>query len=636
MNFYRYNLEKLKDISSEFVEKIKNEEGQTTLNEIEVDGEKIEVEKYEIIEKKTNEGRTVFLGKTDIGIYQLNSNYEEEDLEEKWLEQFENMPDDGIVFFFGMVRTEYLNRFAKEYPDVIMFIYEPSKKIFERKMEESPFDFIKEKTLLVVNGINQDHLEDCIKATVHYDLMPKSRWINMPNYKNVFKTEYKWYLKLMRERGNDTTIDRNTYMRFQDNLVVNLRENLRYVMRSYDLYSLKEKFPKGKPGIVVSAGPSLNKNIDMLKKAKDKAFIIATDTALKPLINHGIIPDIGVTIDPSKPMILFDKEEIKDIPMALAAGANYQLLEQQRGKVFFMIYPSDSYIKYYERYEKETLSVETGGSVANNAFSLGVEFGCNPMILIGQDLAFTGNVGYADGTFKDKMGEEDTTAARFVDVEGINGETLRTSKDFYHYLKWFEKEIESFEGEIEVVDATEGGALIRGTKVMTLEDAIDKYCSEELNLTEVIDEAPRTFTRDEIAEVDEFLINVPDTLKKMRKKLKEGINKYEEAEFYVKRDEYGRKLKDLVKELGKLTDYLDEAEVMDFIHPYLFTDEYLMRRKVADNRMENGDDIRKMMREGKVHLEKVAETIDKFESDFVAMSERVKAMQEKEKEEEKR
>ena len=53
--------------------------------------------------------------------------------------------------------------------------------------------------------------------------------------------------------------------------------------------------------ILVSAGPSLNKNIMELKKAKNKAFIVATDTAVKPLLKAGIEPDLMVMVDGEKP-----------------------------------------------------------------------------------------------------------------------------------------------------------------------------------------------------------------------------------------------------------------------------------------------------------------------------------------------
>lgn len=55
-------------------------------------------------------------------------------------------------------------------------------------------------------------------------------------------------------------------------------------------------------GIVVAAGPSLNKNINELKKAKGKSLIIAVDTALKPLLRAGIVPDMFLLLMHKNPL----------------------------------------------------------------------------------------------------------------------------------------------------------------------------------------------------------------------------------------------------------------------------------------------------------------------------------------------
>jgi len=48
---------------------------------------------------------------------------------------------------------------------------------------------------------------------------------------------------------------------------------------------------------IVSAGPSLRKNMHLLREAKDKAIIIATQTMLRPLIDMGIEPHYVTSLD---------------------------------------------------------------------------------------------------------------------------------------------------------------------------------------------------------------------------------------------------------------------------------------------------------------------------------------------------
>ena len=72
-----------------------------------------------------------------------------------------------------------------------------------------------------------------------------------------------------------------------------------------------------------------------LKKAVGKACIIATDTAMKPLLNAGIIPNLFVIIDGLKPGILFEHENISKVPMVTMTGVSVEPMEYHKGKKFF-------------------------------------------------------------------------------------------------------------------------------------------------------------------------------------------------------------------------------------------------------------------------------------------------------------
>ncbi|WP_373845633.1 6-hydroxymethylpterin diphosphokinase MptE-like protein, partial [Clostridium sp.] len=69
--------------------------------------------------------------------------------------------------------------------------------------------------------------------------------------------------------------------------------NMKKLIESPSIECVKDKY-KDIPAIIVSAGPSLDKNISELKRAEGKALIIATDAVLTTLKNHGIVPDAVV------------------------------------------------------------------------------------------------------------------------------------------------------------------------------------------------------------------------------------------------------------------------------------------------------------------------------------------------------
>ena len=105
---------------------------------------------------------------------------------------------------------------------------------------------------------------------------------------------------------------------------------------------------------------------------------------------------------------------------------------------------------------KEIYQLPGGGSVATLVFSLVCHLGFDKIILVGQDLAFTGNKSHADGTFKETMAVEDTKD--FLMVPGNVEKMVPTREDFDNYRKWFEEFIEYWKGikDVQFINATEG------------------------------------------------------------------------------------------------------------------------------------------------------------------------------------
>ncbi len=250
--------------------------------------------------------------------------------------------------------------------------------------------------------------------------------------------------------------------------------NLHPIIQDPGIIAFKNCF-RGKPAIVIGAGPSLNKNIHFLKKARDSAVLVSVDAALKPLLNAGIKPHIVTNIERTKGQDLFfsDMEELEDTFF-----------------VFSPVVPPETYDAFKgpkiiaHRYEEimQWLDIPkgalTGGPLVGNfAFNVAQYLGCAPIILVGQDLSFKftgathvkGNVfGHIDDYKKDK-----------IEVEGNYKETLFTTKSFDEGRKCLEIQVQEFDGL--VINATEGGAKIKGTLFLTLGDAIDNYCKENFD-----------------------------------------------------------------------------------------------------------------------------------------------------------
>ena len=310
-----------------------------------------------------------------------------------------------------------------------------------------------------------------------------------PLYQDIFKAEYAQFLRLINENRTRIMVNKNTMARFKENASKNVITNLPMLKTTNLVDDLGKILPSDVPVIIVAAGPSLDKNIEELKRAKGHCLIFAVDTAMKYLLAHDIIPDLGITIEPIKPMANYEDDRCFDVPHVFDSESNPEIVSKQRARTF--IYNCRDYIKILlTALGKEVPpDVASGGSVATAAFAICYQLQMKRIIMIGQDLAYQGEATHAGGV--ESKGINNNIGYEMID--GIDGGKVRTRTDWLAYLKWFENAIALMKDEgydMEVIDATEDGALIHGSRVMTLADAIDEYCVREYDFAKELEILP--------------------------------------------------------------------------------------------------------------------------------------------------
>ena len=91
-------------------------------------------------------------------------------------------------------------------------------------------------------------------------------------------------------------------VRTATNIQENTLKNLIHVADAPDIGELSGAY-EDVPFVLVGAGPSLDESIDFIKKIKDKAIIVASNSPFRKLINAGIEPHLVVTADPMAPTL---------------------------------------------------------------------------------------------------------------------------------------------------------------------------------------------------------------------------------------------------------------------------------------------------------------------------------------------
>lgn len=577
---------------------------------------------FDVIPEQSLTGDTILKINQNGKVFYLNGKYAPDAVADRWIEKQGKIEEYAPIVIIGISNGMHIRKIMEIAPKTSnILIYEPSFEIFRRAMEEVDLSFLFQPDIpvgIIVDGLNDNEKDAFFYYFLSVDNMASLKYYLSGNYKELFPEEVETFIKKMRKYMFDIQVGWNTTIRYTDINAKNVFYNLPHLYEGYSVEDLHGILPVDVPAIVVSAGPSLNKNILDLKKAVGKACIIATDTAMKPLLNAGIIPDLFVIVDGLKPAALFEHKDISKVPMVTMTAVSVDPMKLHKGKKFF--YYSGSTFENQilqdlgEKEERNRIlpNLPTGGSVANSAFSLGVYMGAKTVILIGQDLAMTGNRTHADGTFKDKMDEINVDSAEYFEVEAVGGGKVLTRSDFKMYLDWFEKYIKEWNG-ITAVDATEGGALIHGCKNMTLRRAIQKYCKREYNVKWHIARVPKLFKGENQEIALSYFRDAEKKIAEVRKKAVDGLGYYEKLERLIKKNNQSDKeLQRVLKKIKKINNYMETDYMAETITDSLKALEYALRPIIYKMQEDKNSELLDIADQGKVMLYSIAVAADEI------------------------
>ncbi len=542
---------------------------------------------FDVVAEQSLMGDTILKVRQDGKELYLNGKYAPSAVTDRWFEKQGTIEDYATVVIIGISNGEHIRQVMERVPKTCnILIYEPSFELFRRALQEVDLSFMFRPDIpvgIIVEEMNEEEFDVYFHYLIAYDNLALLHLYLSGNYLELFPEQVGNFLKKINTHIFDVEVSWNTVLRYTSVRAENILKNLHYL---YEGYSMKELFgmlPEDVPAIIVAAGPSLNKNIMELKKAVGKACIIATDTAMKPLLNAGIVPNLFVIVDGLKPELLFQHRDISKVPMVTMTAVSTGPMECHRGKKFF--YNSGPGIENAmldELGEKEgedkTLPIlMSGGSVATSAYCLALNMGAKTVILVGQDLAMTGNKTHADGTFKEKMDDIDVNSGEYFEVEAVGGGKVLTRGDFKNYLDWYEKWIGIW-NHITTVDATEGGARIHGSREMTLKGAVRKYCRREYNVKWHIDRCRKLFTGENGKIALKYFADAPGKLTEVEKKAKEGQHQYKRLEKLVAGNKTaGKELDKTLKRIKKINHYMETDYMAQMVMESIAGINYLVR-----------------------------------------------------------
>ena len=232
----------------------------------------------------------------------------------------------------------------------------------------------------------------------------------------------------------------------------NVRSNLDVILSNKNI-SILEKLFEGLPGIVVGAGPSLEKNIDLIARNRTRYPLFCTDRAFKKLHAVGVIPHFTVVIDFQDEVAdFFEGMPVDKSVLCVSVKASPRVSALPwRKKLYFLVFDNDKGFNQtlLNLTQRKLVGMPGGVVCGNTAYMLARWSGCNPIAFVGCDMSMKepspnpGDINY--------------------EAKDAEGNTLYSLPGYLAGFEWLLKHLrvdkEVVSGKVKVYNSTEGGIM---------------------------------------------------------------------------------------------------------------------------------------------------------------------------------
>ncbi len=476
---------------------------------------------------------------------------------------------DSIYFVFG-IGLGYLFKevFARLKGKIILF--EPNKEVLKSVFEI--VDFKNELSSSRVRVICD--ADDILNNILYfYNYSAKVVFLFLDSYKKYYPEKYK---ELFYKISKDVSIIEHNYKFTNDYISCFFNQTLQKLDKKIelpDIYRLENKF-KNKPAIIVSAGPTLYENIDRLKQYQNNAIIFCVGTAFKVLKENNIKVDFLNIIefnDCTEQLRTYDTSNINFIS---EPSTHYKFFEREFRRHFLTFSQENLANNWYMNITEQTDKFfEAKGTVSYHALYSAKVLGCNPIILLGQDLAYTHNQLYSENSvYSEFKCVKDPDTQKFkviindyeklykaisedknhctekekrdylnwklnhlnsslVTIKGQNGELIPSQNVYLLFLDHFKEFAEKNNKEIKLINSSIGGAFIDGFDHIPLDIAMKPYGN---NIIDVENQVLKDLDLSSTVNKEKFYKNLKADLELLKKILSEYIESKKYFEIYKK------------------------------------------------------------------------------------------------------
>jgi hypothetical protein len=501
-----------------------------------------EIKEYEVIEETAKSGHRIH----KVNNYYLHSKYDPIREAERFAERHYKKHHLHILFGIGSgYIAESLSK--KMSKDEFLIIVEPMEPLIEVQLNNN---HVLERAILIKGGELEDLKKLFDSLTIQFS--NRIQVICSPNYDKLFSSDYHQILNIVKDSIYVQKVNENTIKMYSKEWQQNFILNLFYSFDDIPLHALEHYFDV--PVVVASGGPSLTKQIPLLKKVREHVLLISSGSTINTLLNYDIEPDFIVTIDGNiNNYKHFESIKLKKSKVIYSLSHHEKILEKLNQRSFYFVSSAIHSLKSYAEklLNKEVPSISGGASVANFALNIAYIISSGPVALIGQDLAYTDNKTHAEHNKNFRKVDETYIKERgMFYIEGYYGDQVLTDYAFLAMKYNFEKLIQTFSHPERIYNCTEGGVKIEGYQQIPFQEFCDRYVDTNKSVTMFdMDSYPHK----DVQEWEEFLMRIENEIK-LHDKVKRLA---EEAVLLLKRNTSDTAFDaKILKKLGKIDEQL--------------------------------------------------------------------------------
>lgn len=373
-----------------------------------------------------------------------------------------------VVFLFGLGLGYEIKEMLRMNSNIRYFVVEPDAEIFKAALQNIDIKFLfSNNNIYFIQDDRYENIVNFLGSLLEHDKTVRIKFVSLPAYQVIYKELLKVIYEYIKKLMNVFAVNLYTNVQHHRQWVQNYIANLKYLPNSCPAKKLSGVF-RGVPAIIVAAGPSLAYNLPHLKKITNQAVIAAVGTGISILEKNSIRAHLAGAIDGTQlEEELFKKLVVnKDTPLFYSNNVYYKVPSLLTGSIFLMnVNEIDTLIhqelgwEFYEKYSSL--------SIANIMLYNLSRLGCNPIILLGQDLCYSRGKTYAEGAEEVKgtieLAPDYADNPNYYRVKNKNGEPVYTNRPFLGMRDLMENSIKSFPDTL-YLNGTKDGLLIKGAE----------------------------------------------------------------------------------------------------------------------------------------------------------------------------